>query len=205
MNQLLSRIGAAIVTVTVFLFAVFILFDFSFGSYLVCMFLPIGYIMMAAGFHHESADEKKVAASIGLILSAVYAVLILLVYFAQTTSVRLEALNDQASRVLNYAKGGLLFNYDLLGYGMMALSTFFIGLSIQVRDRADLWLKRLMMIHGIFFLSCFFMPMTGMFTQMAEGGSGKGGGIALLFWCIYFLPIGILAYKHFTPRKDVTD
>ncbi len=197
MNQLLAKIGAAIVTVTVFLFAVFILCSFNFGSYLVCMFLPIGYIMMSAGFHHESSEQTRVAATIGLILSVVYAVLILLVYYAQTTTVRLEEMNDQAARVLDYQKGGLLFNYDLLGYGMMALSTFFIGLSIRAETKPDRWLKWLMIIHGVFFLSCFFMPMTGMFTHMAAGNSGHGGGIALLFWCIYFIPIGILAYRHF--------
>ena len=197
MNQLLAKIGAVIVTVTVFLFAVFILCSFNFGSYLVCMFLSIGYIMMSAGFHHESSEQTRVAATIGLVLSAVYAVLILLVYYAQTTTVRLEEMNDQAARVLDYQKGGLLFNYDLLGYGMMALSTFFIGLSIRAETKPDRWLKWLMIIHGVFFLSCFFMPMTGMFTHMAEGNSGHGGGIALLFWCIYFIPIGILAYRHF--------
>ena len=201
MNQLLSRIGAITVTVTVFLFAVCIVCGFHFGSYLVCMFLPIGYIMMSAGFQHESSDEMKVAAKLGLLLAAVYAVLILLVYYAQMTTVRLEELNDQAARVLNYQKGGLLFNYDLLGYGMMALSTFFIGLSIRAENKSDRWLKRLMMIHGVFFLSCFFMPMTGMFTQMSDGNHGNGGGIALLFWCVYFLPIGILACRHFSTGK----
>ena len=198
MNRLLSKIGAAIVTVTVFLFAIFILCDFSFGSYLVCMFLPIGYIMMAAGFQHECAEKDKVSANIGLILAAVYAVLILLVYYAQTTTVRLETLNDQAIRILNYARGGLLFNYDLLGYGIMALSTFFLGLSFRAESRPDRWLKWLMIIHGIFFLSCFFMPLTGMFTRMAEGQHGNGGSIALLFWCVYFLPIGVLAWRHFS-------
>ena len=202
MNRLLSKIGAAVVTATVFLFAVFILCSFNFGSYLVCMFLPIGYIMMAAGFQHECAEKAKVSANIGLILAAVYAVLILLVYYAQTTTVRLEDLNDQAARVLNYQKGGLLFNYDLLGYGMMALSTFFIGLSIHAENKPDHWLKWLMILHGVFFLSCFFMPMTGMFTHMAEGSSGHGGGIALLFWCIYFIPIGVLAYRHFSKTED---
>lgn len=47
MNRLISKIGAAIVTLTVFLFAMFMIVDFPFSSYLVCMFLPIGYIMMA--------------------------------------------------------------------------------------------------------------------------------------------------------------
>lgn len=193
--------GAAIVTVTVFLFAVFIATDFTFGSYLVCMFLPIGFILMTAGFHHESSADTKVAATTGLVLAAVYAVLILLVYFAQTTTVRLEKLSEQASRVLDYRKGGLLFNYDLLGYGMMALSTFFTGLSIKAETKGDLWLKRLMLFHGIFFLSCFFMPMTGMFTGMADGQGGSGGSIALLFWCAYFLPISLLAYLHFRREK----
>ena len=202
MNRTVSKIGAAVVTVTVFLFAVFIIADFTFGSYFVCMLLPIGYIMMAAGFQHESDEKTRVSANIGLILAAVYAVLILLVYDAQTTTVRLEKLNEQAVRILNYAKGGLMFNYDLLGYGMMALSTFFIGLSIRAENKPDLWLKRLMLIHGVFFFSCFLMPMTGMFTGMANGEKGNGGDIALLFWCAYFLPIGVLAWKHFSNGKD---
>ena len=200
MNRLISRIGAAVVAATVFLFAVCMIVDFLFGSYLVCMLLPIGYIMMAAGFQQECPAERRVAANVGLILAAIYAVLILLVYFAQTTSVRLENLSDQASRILNYQRGGLLFNYDLLGYGMMALSTFFLGLSIRPECKADSWLKGLMLIHGVFFIGCFVMPMAGAFTAMADGGAGNGGTIALLFWCAYFLPIGVLAYRHFGNR-----
>ena len=153
--------------------------------------------MMVAGFHHECREAQRVPANIGLVFSAIYAVLIFLVYFAQTTSVRLEDLNDQAIRILNYQRGGLLFNYDLLGYGMMALSTFFVGLSIKADSRSDKWLKYLMMIHGIFFIGCFVMPMTGVFTSMATGEAGSGGTIALIAWCAYFLPIGILAYRHF--------
>ena len=161
------------------------------------MFLPIGYIMMAAGFHHECSEERRVSANIGFVFSAIYAVLIFLVYFAQVTSVRLEDLNEQAMRILNYQQGGLLFNYDLLGYGMMALSTFFIGLSVKADRTSDKWLKYLMMIHGIFFISCFIMPITGVFTGMAARETGKGGTIALLIWCVYFFPVGVLAYKHF--------
>ncbi len=174
--------------------------DYPFGSYLVCMFLPIGYIIMTAGFQNECCDERRVSANIGLVFSAIYAVFIFLVYFAQMTSVRQETLTEQAIRLLDYQRGGLLFNYDLLGYGMMALSTFFVGLSIKANSNADKWLKNLLMIHGFFFIGCFFMPMTGVFTSMADSESGKGGTIALLIWCIYFLPIGVLAYKHFTNK-----
>ena len=197
MNSALPRIGAAIVTVTVFLFAVFLLIDFTFGSYFVCMFLPMGYIMMAAGLHHECADVRRVAANIGMVFSAIYAVLILLVYFAQTTTVHLGGLKDQALAQLDFKRGGLLFNYDLLGYGMMALSTFFIGLSIRADNRADKVLKAMLMIHGVFFISCLILPMTGMFSSMSDGENSGGGVMALVLWCVYFLPIGILAYRHF--------
>ena len=202
MNRLVSMIGAVIVTLTVFLFALFLIIDYPFASYFVCMLLPIGYIMTAAGFQHECAKERKVSANIGLIFAAVYAVLILLVYFAQTTTVRLEDLTEQAQKLLDYRKGSLLFNYDLLGYGMMALSTFFIGLSVKADSKSDKWLKYLMMIHGIFFLSCFIMPMTGIFANMGNGNGGKGGTMALLIWCAYFFPIGILSYRHFAKGKN---
>lgn len=201
MNKRIPKTGAAIVTSAVFLFAIFMIADFPFGSYLVCMFLPIGYIMMAAGFYHESAEEQRVSAIVGVVFSAIYAVLIFLVYFAQTTSVRLEDLDEQATKLLDFQKGSLLFNYDLLGYGMMALSTFFIGLSIKAESKSDKWLKYLMILHGVFFISCFIMPMTGVFTSMADGNTGSGSTIALLFWCAYFIPIGILSYRHFGKGK----
>ena len=88
MNRLTGRIGAAVVTVTVALFALCMIVGYTFGSYLVCMFLPIGYVMTAAGFFCECREDRRAAAVTGLIFAAVYAVLILLVYYAQTTSVR---------------------------------------------------------------------------------------------------------------------
>ena len=197
MNQLIPRIGAATVTVTVFLFAVCLIAGFDFGAYLVCMALPIGYMMMAAGFYHESDENRRVAALLGLMLSGIYAALILLVYDAQLTTVRLDALNDQAARMLDFRRGGLMFNYDLLGYGVMALSTLLLGLSMEADDRADKWLKGLLMIHGCFFVGCLVMPMTGAFSGMVGGETSMGGVAALVGWCVYFLPVGALAYRHF--------
>ena len=137
MNRVIPKIGALIVTITVFLFAVCMIVDFLFGSYFVCMFLPLGYIMMVVGFQHEGCEERRVSANVGVTIAGIYAVLIFLVYFAQTTSVRLDNLNEQAIRILDSRRGGLLFNYDLLGYGMMALSTLFIGLSIKPNSKED--------------------------------------------------------------------
>lgn len=197
MNKIIASIGALIVTISVLLFAVCMLIPFHFGSYFVCMLLPIGYIMMTSGFCNESDEQHRVAANVGMTFAAVYTVLVFLVYFAQTTSVRLDSLDEQAMGILDYSRGGLFFSYDLLGYGMMALSTFFVGLTIDTKTRTDKWLKHLMLIHGVFFFSCFIMPMIGIFSSMADGGTNTGGVIALEFWCAYFAPIGVLSFIHF--------
>ena len=194
------KAGSAIVTATVFLFAIFLIINYSMGSFFVCLILPIGFIMMTAGLHGECEDDRKVAANIGLILAAVYATLIMLVYFTQLTTVNNEQLNEQAANLLDFSKFGLIFNYDLLGYGVMALSTFFTGLSMKPKNKTDKWLRALMIIHGVFYFSCTFMPITGMFAKMSSDGEGIGGRLALVAWCVYFLPVGILSFLHFRKR-----
>ena len=198
LNKIISKVGSSIVTVTVFLFALFLMINFPTGYFFVCLILPIGFIMMTAGIQNECEGDRKVAANIGLILAAVYATFIMLVYFAQLTTVKNELLNEQAANLLVFGKFGLIFNYDLLGYGVMALSTFFTGLSMKPKNKTDKWLRALMLIHGVFYFSCTFMPMTGLFAKMSSGGDSIGGKLALVVWCVYFLPIGILSFIHFT-------
>lgn len=70
---------------------------------------------------------------------------------------------------------------------------FFVGLSIKEESKSDKWLKGLMLLHGAFFISCFIMPMTGIFTSMANGDNSNGGTIAL--------PFCILYYKSYVPTK----
>ena len=134
LNRMIPKAGAAIVTVTVLLFAVFEIINFSMGSFFVCLILPIGFIMMTAGLHNEGESDRKVAANIGMVFAAVYCVFIMLVYFTQLTTVKNEQLNEQAARLLDFSRFGLIANYDLLGYGIMALSTFFTGLSNVLKD-----------------------------------------------------------------------
>ena len=202
LNKMIPQVGSAIVTVTVFLFALFLIINYSMGSFFVCLILPIGFIMMTAGLHNEIESDRKVAANIGLILAGVYSTFIMLVYFTQLTTVNNEQLTEQAANLLEMGKCGLIFNFDLLGYGVMALSTFFTGLSMKAKNKADKWLKAFMMIHGVFYFSCTFMPITGIFSKMSSGGDGLGGRLALVAWCVYFLPVGILSFLHF--KKDET-
>ncbi len=128
-----------------------------------------------------------------------YSTLIMIVYFTQCTTVINDKLSVDALKILDFKRMGLLFNLDLLGYGIMALSTFFIGLTLNVKNKKDKILKLLLLIHVIFFISCLIMPMTGIFAN-SDGSTSLGGVIALEIWCIYFLPIGVLSYLHFKER-----
>ena len=143
LNKMIPKAGSAIVTVTVFLFALFLIINYSMGSFFVCLILPIGFIMMTAGLHNEIESDHKVAANIGLTLAAVYCTFIMLVYFTQLTTVNNEQLTEQATNLLSMGKCGLNFNYDLLGYGIMALSTFFTGLSMKAKNKRTSGLKHL--------------------------------------------------------------
>ena len=200
MNKKIGMIGSIINVITVLLFAIFMLLHYDFGSYFVCILLSLSFIIMIASFENECKEDNKVAGKTALALACVYSVLILIVYYTQCTTVINEQLSDSATKILNYKYMGLLFNLDLLGYAIMALSTFFIGFTINIHNKKDKALKYLLLIHGIFFISCLIMPMTGMFIN-TSGSSSMGGIIALEIWCLYFLPIGILSYLHFKNNK----
>ena len=201
MNKKFGMIGSLINAITVLLFAFFMAIDFNSGSYFVCILLSLSFVMMIAAFENECSQDKKVAGKIALVLAGVYSTLIMIVYFTQCTSVIHDDLNLQAAKILNYSYLGLMFNLDLLGYAIMALSTFFIGFTINAQNKKDEALKYLLLIHGIFFLSCLIMPMTGVFAKSSGNSSHSGGVIALEIWCLYFLPIGVLGYLHFRGEK----
>ena len=201
MNQKIGMWGSAVNVIAVIFFAVSMVFDFSFGSYFSSMFIAFSFVIMICSFVYFADKKFKLAGYISMFFAAVYAAVILLVYFTQLTTVRLNDLPAQASKILDFQKMGLMFNYDLLGYALMALATFFAGLTICGTMKTDKWLKSLLMVHGVFFLSCLIVPMLGVFK--ADGPAWIG--VALLeFWCLYFCPIGILSYMHFSKCKDRT-
>jgi hypothetical protein len=75
----------------------------------------------------------------------------------------------------------------------MAISTFFVGLSINPLNKDDRYLRNLLLLHGVFIIS-IFMPITSIFLGESNDILGT---IALIFWCLFFLPIGFLFNKRF--------
>lgn len=194
MNRKIGICGAVVNFAAVICFALSMLFGFDFGSYFSSMFIALGFVSMMCGYAYFAEKEAKLAGYVSVAFSAIYAAIILLVYFAQLTTVRLNELTPQAALLLDFQQCGLLFNYDLLGYAIMSLAAFFAGLTVVPRTKADKWLKYLLMVHGVFFVSCLFFPMMG----LIKADSPTWIGVAVLeFWCLYFCPVSILSCVHF--------
>lgn len=199
MNKKIGVYGSIANFIAVICFALSMLLGFNYGSYFFSMFIAFSFVLMMCGYAYFAEKEVKLAGFVSAAFSAIYTAIILLVYFAQLTTVRLNDLTQQAAVLLDFQQCGLLFNYDLLGYGVMSLATFFAGLTIKPQSKIDKWLKYLLMVHGVFFISCLIIPMLGVFKT----DSPTWIGIAVLeFWCLYFCPISILSFLHFSNCKE---
>ena len=205
MNNTIGKIGAEVTGLAVLSFAISMIIGLYtntlFYSCLASIFIAIGFVpFMVSLYAVNSNIEKRAVGLSGIAFAAIYAVIIFLVYFAECTTVRMNAsLSNEALSIISYGYiGSLFFNYDLLGYGFMGLSTFLIAFTVDAIDRASKALQLLLWIHGIFFLSCLIMPM---FPVFKPGSSDISGTIILEVWCAYFLPVCILGYKYFSREQ----
>ena len=201
MDNKIKYIGLGITLLSTVLFALFMLFDFIMGSYFVCIFLAIGYLMMVSGFISDK-DNNKSLKYLALAFGIVYSILIFIVYFTQVTVVNKGNAPADVLYVLNYSNMNLMFYLDLLGYGFMALSTLFLGLTLKSKNKIEKAFKILLMGHGVFFLPCLIMPMTPLLDK-TEGSSSKGGVIALEIWCTYFIAICVIGIISLIKNKEV--
>lgn len=200
MNRLIGKWSSLINVLAVVFFAIFMLLDQAYLSYLSSMFIAFSFVPLVCTYAIYAKEERKLCGQISMIFAAMYATIICLVYFAQLTTVHQGNLSQELSTVIDFQQFGLFFSYDLLGYGLMALSTFFAGLTIVVESKQSKILKALLMIHGIFFISCFIMPLLGIFSPTMEGGKWIGV-IVLEVWCLYFIPIGLLSNQYFSHQR----
>jgi hypothetical protein len=157
-------------------------------------------------FFGVARDSERVAAQAGVAFGILYAGFVTSVYFVQLTTVLHQAASADILKLLSYQElGSLMFNLDLLGYGLMAISTLFIGLTVIGVRRVDHWLKLLLILHGVFAPMCILLPILNVFGAMPRA-SGEATGIAvLLFWCAYFTPVGILSIYHFRTRDGLPE
>jgi hypothetical protein len=203
MNPRFGRIAALVTLGSVLAFAISMIAGSDTASYISSMGIAWGFVPLACAFAAPAEKEKKPAALTAVAFAAIYAVFIMLVYFAQLTAVSPE-LSEQAAALIDYSRFGLFFSYDLLGYGFMALATFFLSFVLAPKDKGDKALVWLLRIHGVFAISCVVMPMLHLFKPGMAGGD-LIGVLVLEFWCAYFTPVCILAYRYFKRERTAKE
>ncbi len=162
-------------------------------SYAVCTVLSWSWVATAVVYSCYAKKERSAAAKTGVAAGIIYSTIISIVYYTQLTTVLYKSADEKILQAFTFsAAGSWLFNLDLLGYGLLAVSTFFTGLSLQAESRADKALKWLLTLHGIFFV-CMFVPV----LPLPATNQGNGGTIALIGWCLFFLPVCVLSAIHF--------
>ena len=196
MNQKIGAYASAVNVIAVIGFAVSMLISSDFGSYLSSLFIAFSFVVMICTFVHFSGEKTGAAGFCAMAFGVMYALCNSIVYFIQLSTVRNSVLTDQAAALLDFRQFGMIFNLDMLGYCFMSISTIFIGITLEVKTRADLWLKWLLIVHGVFAIACFIIPILGLFSAATQG-SEIIGVLILEFWCLYFAPIGVLSILHF--------
>ena len=78
------------------------LLGFDNGSYFSSMFIAFSFVPMICGYAYFSEKNAKLAGYVSMAFAAIYTAIILLVYFAQLTTVRLNDLTQQAAVLLDF-------------------------------------------------------------------------------------------------------
>lgn len=207
MNKTVGKIGAGITGISVLLFAISMIVRFvinDVGIFLSCLsslFIAIGFVIFICSvISVNNKTEYRAVGISSMAFAVIYAVIIFLVYYAQITTVRMNDLSKEILTIISYGQiGSLFFNYDLLGYAMMALSTFLAAFAVEPKDKGDRVFRLLLWIHGVFFISCLIVPM---FPVFKAGTSIIPGTILLEIWCAYFLPLCLLGFLYFNMDKN---
>ena len=69
----------------------------------------------------------------------------------------------------------------------------FLAFSVE-KDRL---LKVLLIIHGIIGVSGFIVPLLPFLYSASDNSSDNIGSIALMGWCVLFIPICVLFVRYF--------
>ena len=79
------------------------------------------FVPMMCCFLQFAAPERRAAGYVTAVFAGMYAAIILLVCFAQLTTVRFGGLTEQARILLDFRQMNLFFSFDLLGYALMSM------------------------------------------------------------------------------------
>jgi hypothetical protein len=115
------------------------------------LFLALSFVVMMVCVHAYVPEERQVWTHAGLAFAIIYAVLVSIVYFVQLTVVLprvLEGEGESVGVLLFTSFDSFMYALDVLGYGVMSLSTLFAGWAFtgEGLERA---IRRAMVANGL--------------------------------------------------------
>jgi hypothetical protein len=200
----IGRAAALAVAASTILFALSLLWELvnlsEFAKnlgYVASIFIALSVVIMMAGFYESTRDQLKIYGLLALVSAVMYAPLCIGTYFLQLSAVALNPLDlsSEVLKAITFKPGSPMFAMDMLGYGFLCLSTLAAGFAlVEARHKA---LRVLCFFHGALVVPTIASPIISGLFLTASGETDFTGHFVLLFWCLVFVPIGLLFMRYF--------
>ena len=205
--QRLGFISSLIMFLMATLFAVALIIGFwaqtisNILSYIVSFIIAPAFVIMIISIHFSTPVEKKIWSFIGIAFAIIYAVFVVLTYYTQLAiAFNPPNLPTDIISMFDYqVTGSWMFVVDMLGYSFMTLSTLFTAFAFS-NKKYEKGLKRIFIVHGVFVVSTLVFPLLPLGATTEE--SKTFGSIALLVWCMIFIPLAGLVSRFFWRMKS---
>ena len=128
-------------------------------------FLAFSYLILAVSIHNFVPQHRKIFSHVGLVLAILYAALIIIVYYVQLTFVIPNLIRNTVEEISVFIFipfNSFLFALDVLGYGIMNLSTLFFAFAFE-KTGPEKWIRYFLIMNGVLFptnlFSMLFPPL----------------------------------------------
>jgi hypothetical protein len=147
-----------------------LIFGFSIG-------IPVPFVLAMIALHHSVSGERRVWTHCAVILAAMYAVLVTIVYPTQLALVVPAKLAGNAAAVqdLTVSAGTFMWVIDGAGYLLMGLATLFAAGAFR-DDPSRKWLRRFLIANGLIdpvilavYIFPWLLPAGGLWVITAPG------------------------------------
>jgi hypothetical protein len=147
-----------------------LIFGFSLG-------IPVPFVIAMIALHHTAPAERRIWTHCAVVLAAMYATLVTIVYSTQLAVVVPAKLagNAAAMQGLTVSAGTFMWVIDGAGYILMGLATLFAAGAFTA-DSKHRWLRRFLIANGLIdpvilavYMFPWLLPAGGLWIITAPG------------------------------------
>ncbi|MBE5960702.1 MAG: hypothetical protein E7256_04850 [Lachnospiraceae bacterium] len=156
--------------------------------------MSLGFLPLICSFAAHGRKDQQSFKFTAIGFCIVYVMFTSLIGFMGLAAGRLIKWQITDNTITGITKLGR--DYSLIADGFMMLAAFFIGFMIYGKKAADIWLKKLLMIQGLWAIPCFVLPFYHVFSEKSISDT--------VIRIIEIIPVGVmtgvislLSYQYF--------